>query len=160
MADKVEKLILLAPDGVNFNFWRWLGSETWTGNKILAYTIHNPAWISWVINKAEKLRVMHGSLADFVRYYIHDDETRLILYRRWISMRKFSPSLSKLKKLIKKYRIPVRMMFGAFDRVIPYEGGERFRKGIEEFATVKVVESGHNLLSEVQASKIVQLISE
>jgi pimeloyl-ACP methyl ester carboxylesterase len=75
-------------------------------------------------------------------------------------MRKFSPSLSRLKKLIKKYRIPVRMMFGAFDRVIPYEGGERFRKGIEEFATVKVVESGHNLLSEVQAGKIVQLISE
>ena len=160
MAEKVERLILLAPDGVSFNFWRWFGSETWVGNKLLAHTIHNPAWIKWVVDKAEKWHVVHRSLADFIRYYIHDEEHRLILYRRWISTRKFSPSLSKLKKLIKEYRIPVRMMFGSFDRVIPYEGGERFRKGIEEFATVKVVEAGHHLLSEVHVSKIVQLIND
>ena len=51
-------------------------------------------------------------------------------------------------------------MFGRFDKVIPFTGGERFREGIEEFATVKIVETGHHLLSESQVDKIVQLIIE
>jgi len=160
LPDKVEKLILLAPDGLTFNFWRWFASEAWVGNKILGYTIDNPAWASWVVDKAEKWHVIHRSLADFIRYYIKDNEQRVLLYRRWTSMRKFAPEIGKLKKIIRHYQIPVRMLFGAFDRVIPSAGGERFRKGIEQLATVKVIESGHNLLSEVQAGKIAQLINE
>ncbi len=74
-------------------------------------------------------------------------------------MRKFKPSIDKLKGLIKKNRIPVRMLFGKFDRVIPYQGGERFRQGIEEFATIEVVEAGHNLLSEGHVRKIAELIN-
>ena len=158
MTERVEKLILLAPDGMSFNFWRWFGSETWLGSKLLSYTIRNPSWIAWVINKAEKWKIISRSLADFVSYYIHDEESRVILYRRWISMRKFSPSLGKLKKLIAQNKIGVRMMFGSFDRIIPYQGGERFRNGLEEFATLEVVEAGHNLLNEVHARRIVQLI--
>jgi hypothetical protein len=75
-------------------------------------------------------------------------------------MRKFKPTLSKLKQFIRQFRIPVKMMFGSFDTVIPYQGGERFKEGIEEFASMKVVEAGHNLLSEVQVGKIAQLINE
>jgi pimeloyl-ACP methyl ester carboxylesterase len=75
-------------------------------------------------------------------------------------MKKFKPSLGKLKYLIKKKQLPVRMLFGAFDRVIPYEGGERFKQGIEDFATLEIIESGHNLLSEVHSRKIAQLIND
>jgi pimeloyl-ACP methyl ester carboxylesterase len=160
LPDKVERLILLAPDGLSFNFWRWLGSETWLGGNLLHYTINNPGWIKWLISKAEKWRVIHRSLADFIGYYIYDDEHLMTLYQRWISMRKFSPSLSKLKGLIRKNKISVRMLFGAFDRVIPYQGGERFKQGIEELATVEVIESGHNLLSEAHVRKIAQLIND
>lgn len=160
LPEKVERLILLAPDGLSFNFWRWLASETLIGSKLLSYTIHHPGWLNWVINKAEKWQVIHRSLADFVRYYTYDEAHRTTLYNRWISMRKFTPALSKLRRLIKKNRIPVRMLFGVFDRVISYKGGERFKQGIEEFASIEVVEAGHNLLSEVNAGKIVQLINE
>lgn len=156
---KVDRLILLAPDGLSFNFWRWLGSETWLGSRLLHYTIYHPGWFQWVIDKAEKWHVIHRSLADFVRYYIYNEDHRKTLYRRWISMRKFKPSLSRLKRIIKKNRMPVRMLFGAFDRVIPWQGGERFKQGIEEYATCEVVEAGHNLLSEANGKKIVQLVT-
>lgn len=159
LAEKVERLVLLAPDGLSFNFWRWLGSGTWIGSKLLHYTIHHPGWLKWLINKAEKWHLIHRSLADFVRYYIYNEEHRKTLYRRWISMRKFKPAPAKLKRLITKNRIPVRMLFGAFDRVIPHKGGERFKQGIEQFAAVEVVEAGHHLLSEVHVRKIAQLIN-
>lgn len=159
MADQVERLVLIAPDGLNFNFWRWLASETWLGNKLLRYTIHHPGYVSWIVDKAEQFHAIHRSLADFIRYYIHDEEHRVLLYQRWTSTLKFRPNLHKLKKLVHKNKIPVRMMFGSFDRVIPQEGGERFREGIEQFATVKVVEAGHNLLGEVHSGNIAELIN-
>ena len=160
LPEKVERLVLLAPDGLSFNFWRWLGSETWIGSKLLHYTIHHPHWLTLVINKAEKWHIIPRSLADFIRYYIYDEEHRTTLYSRWISMRKFVPSKGKLKEIIKTNRIPVRMLFGTFDRVIPYQGGERFKQGMEELATIEVVEAGHNLLSEVHVRKIAQLIND
>lgn len=160
LPEKVERLILLAPDGLSFNFWRWFASQTWVGSKLLHYTIHHPFWLTWLVNKAEKWHVIHRSLADFVRYYIRDEEHRKTLYRRWISMRKFNPNHGKLKRLIRKHRLPVKMMFGAFDRVIPYQGGQRFRQGIEEFATVEIVEAGHHLLSEGHVRKIAALIND
>lgn len=160
LPDQVERLVLLAPDGLSFNFWRWLGSQTLIGSKLLHYTIHHPQWLKWLINKAIKWHVIHRGLANFIEYYIYDEEHRKTLYMRWISMRKFKPSTSKLKQLIKKNHLPVRMLFGAFDRVIPYAGGERFKQGIEEFATLEVIESGHNLLSEAHGKKIAQLIND
>lgn len=121
--------------------------------------MHNAEWIEWILNKAEKRHIIQSNLADFVRYYLDNDEHRLMFYHKYISMRKFKPLQGNLKRLIKKYKISVRMMFGKFDRVIPYAGGEKFKEGIEEFVSVKIVDTGHHLLSEGHADKIVQLIN-
>ncbi len=102
LPDKVERLILLAPDGLSFNFWRRAGSETWLGSKLLHYTINNPGWVQWLIKKAEQWHIIHSSLADFIGYYMQSKEHRKTLYKRWISMKMFNPSLSKLKNLIQK----------------------------------------------------------
>src|SRR4051812_19762610 len=56
MPQEVERLVLLAPDGLNFNVWRWMASDTWAGNKFMNYTIHNAGWVAWVLAKAEKFR--------------------------------------------------------------------------------------------------------
>ena len=160
MPDKIERLVLLASDGLHYNFWRWMASDTLLGNKMVNYIMHNAEWVEWILDKAEKRNIIHSNLADFVRYYLDDDEHRLVFYHKYISMRKFKPSLGKLKRLIRKYSIPVRMMFGRFDRVIPYTGGEKFREGIKEFVSVKIIETGHHLLSEMHVDKIVQLITD
>jgi surfactin synthase thioesterase subunit len=72
----------------------------------------------------------------------------------------FKASNSTLKQLIRKHKIPVRMMFGRYDKIINYAGGEKFKEGIEEFITMKIVESGHHLLGESHVDKIVQLIND
>jgi pimeloyl-ACP methyl ester carboxylesterase len=160
MADKVERLVLLAPDGLGFNFWRWFGSDTWLGNKLLHYTVHHPNWSLWTLKKAEEWKIVQKSMANYLRFYIQDEDYRYVLYHRYISMRKFKPALGKLKQFIRRHRIPVKMLFGSFDQVINYKGGEKFKEGIEEFASVKVIEAGHNLLSEGQVGKIAQLIND
>lgn len=160
LAGEVEKLVLLAPDGLQFNLLRFSATETWAGNKIFKYTIYNPAWLLKMIKRAEKLKFIHGSVADFALYFINDEKHRMLLYQRLIAVKEFKVPTLILKKLIRKYKIPVKMLFGRFDKVIPFAGGENFKKGIEEFASIKVIDAGHHLLSEAHVDKIVQLIND
>jgi pimeloyl-ACP methyl ester carboxylesterase len=153
---EIERLVLIAPDGLKFNFWRWLGSDTWIGNRLLAYIINKPGFALAVLNMVYKLKIIPRGLADFIHFYLDDEEQRVLLYNRWTSMRKFRPNLDKIKSIIKQNGIAVRMMFGNFDRVIPAAGGQAFKQGIESFATVKLIDAGHNLLNEVHAATIAQ----
>lgn len=159
LASQIDRLILIAPDGLHFNFWRWLAADTWLGNKLLGYTIHKPYWVQWLLRNLQRSGVLHKSLADFVHYYLDDEQQRLLLYYRWTSMRKFIPRKRKLKRLVKKYNIQVRMLYGTFDQIIPYSGGQAFTAGIETIATCTVIEAGHNMLHEGQSETIARLFT-
>ena len=73
--------------------------------------------------------------------------------------KKLKPDASKLKQAIRKYSIPVRMMFGENDRIVTIAGGLKFRRGIEDYVKVKQVKGGHHLLIESQVANIMELFS-
>ncbi len=75
-------------------------------------------------------------------------------------MRIFNPNLSKLKGLVNKQSLKIRMMFGRYDNIIPLEGGQKFYEGIEENASLKVVDLGHHLLNEGNAARIAELFND
>ncbi len=155
----IERLILIAPDGLKFNFWNYIGTQTWAGNKLLKHTIDNPNWFLKGLNFAEKTKLLNKSISSFVHYYMDNSEQRLTLYLRWTTMRMFKPNLSKLKRLVNKQRLKIRMMFGKYDNIIPLEGGQKFFTGIEENAQLKVVDLGHHLLNEGNAPRIAELFN-
>lgn len=157
---QIDKLVLVAPDGLHFSFVRKLTTDNWLVHKIMGWTINHPNWILWVLKNLEKAKILHKSMADFARFYIHDKEQRLLLYQRWTAMRKFKPKPKKLKKIVRKNDINISMLYGAFDKVIPVSGGKDFMKGIEKNASLTVIDAGHNLLTEVQVPVIVQLFND
>lgn len=153
----IDKLVLIAPDGLRINFWHWLGTRTWIGNRLLHRTINHPQWLLKLLAFAERTGLITKSIAGFVHYYIDDEEQRLILFRRWTTMRKFAPRLGRLKKFIRRHNIAVRMLFGKHDKVILYSGGEAFRKGVEGHVKVEVIDAGHNLLHDYHGRQIAKL---
>lgn len=160
MPGEVERLLLLAPDGLKNDFWRWLISDTWAGKTLLASVVKRPRIAIKLIETAERLRVLHKSMGNYVRFYIEEEEYRMLVYHRYISMQRFKPSLPKLRKIVKSHNIQVRMLFGKFDRIISYHDGEDFRKGAEEKIKLSVVEAGHHLLSYMHTKTIAKLLSE
>ena len=156
----IDRLVLIAPDGLKLNFWNYVATHTWAGNKLLNYTIKNPAWFLKVLSFAERTNLVNKSVTSFVHYYMDDSEQRLILYQRWTTMRKFFPNLTKIKRIINKHKIKTRMMFGKYDKIIPLSGGERFLSGIEENASLKIVSLAHHLLNQGNAESILELFDE
>lgn len=151
---KVEKLILLAPDGLKVNFWYWLATQTWPRNKFFAFTMKHPDWFFGFLKLLNKMRLVNTSIFKFVNYYIGDVTVRRLLYLRWTTLRKLKPDLHFIKSLINKNNIQVRLIYGKHDRIILSSVGEKFKKGIEQQCTLSIIHSGHQILHEKHIEEI------
>jgi pimeloyl-ACP methyl ester carboxylesterase len=155
----IKKLILLAPDGLKVNFWYWLSTRTWLGNKLFAFTMKHPRWFFGFLKVINKLGMVNSSVFKFVNFYIGNKEARLQLYQRWTSLRHLKPNLERVKSLIRKYKTPVRLIYGQHDRIILPVRGEQFQKGIEAYSVLKVIASGHQVLHEKHAEEIMAALN-
>ena len=154
MPDRIERMVLLAPDGLKLNFWYWLSTQTLIGKKAFSFTMHRPGWFFALLNLLNRLRLVNPSVYKFVNYYIDDKQARMELYKRWIVLRKLRPDRKKIKKLIKSRNIPVRLIYGKHDKIILPVRGEKFSKGIEENCTITIIPSGHQVLHAKYAEEI------
>lgn len=160
MPKKVVKLILLAPDGLKVNFWYWLATRTWAGNRFFAFTMKKPGWFFGLLEGMNKLRLVNASIFKFVNFYIGDKMVRQQLYDRWTCLRRLKPNLQRIKVQILEYKTPVNLVYGKHDRIILSSVGEKFRKGIEEHCTVTIIPSGHQVLHEKHAEAILRSLRQ
>ncbi len=156
--EKVEKLILLAPDGLKVNFWYWLATQTGAGNKLFAFTMEKPGWFFGMLKLMKKLRLVNSSVFKFVNYSIGDPEIRRLLYSRWTVLSKIKPSIPLIKKAIREHKTAVRLIYGKYDRIILSSVGERFRSGIGDYCTLTVINAGHQVLHEKNQQVIINAL--
>ena len=154
----VERIVLLAPDGLKVNFWYWLATQSRAGNSLFAYTMKKPAWFFGFLKGMNKLQLVNSSVFKFVKHYINDEQSRTILYERWTRFRYLKPNLGKIKELVTGHHTPVRLIYGKHDRIILPSVGQKFRKGIEEFCKISVIHSGHQVLHEKHVEEIVRAL--
>lgn len=155
---RINRAILLAPDGLHVNFWYWLGTQTLLGNKLFYATMLKPAWFFTLIKIAGNVGMLNTSIIKLVHYYLDDKVGRLLLYKRWTALRKFKPDLQLSKKNIISYNIPVRLVFGSYDQII-LEKRSDFFKNNNNNVKVTVLDAGHQLLKEKYITHIIQQFS-
>jgi pimeloyl-ACP methyl ester carboxylesterase len=152
--EQIERIVLLAPDGLKVNFWYWLSTQTWIGNRLFAFTMKHPHWFFGFLKILNKIKLVNASIFKFVNYYIGDPEVRQLLYVRWTGLRKLRPDLKRIKSKIRNNATPVRLIYGKHDRIILPERGKKFKDGIEQYCTLSVIHSGHQVLHEKHIEEI------
>ena len=158
--EKIQKLILIAPDGLRLNPWYWLATQTHAGRLLFWYTLYHPGWFLFMLKTGNKLKLVNPSVYKFVDNYIGKHEVRRELYTRWTTMRHFRPHLEHIKAIIRKKNLPVRILYGKFDRIIREERGRQFQKGIEPWCRLVVLSAGHQLLQTQHLPALVSLVKE
>lgn len=156
MPERAEKIVLLAPDGLKVNFWYWLATQTKAGNRFFHFTMKHPGWFFGFLKLLNKIKLVNASIFKFVNFYIGNPEVRQQLYSRWTTLRKLKPNTEKIKSYIREQKTPVRLVYGKHDRIILSSVGEKFRHGIEEYCSLAVIPSGHQVLHEKHAEYILQ----
>jgi pimeloyl-ACP methyl ester carboxylesterase len=156
---KIERVILVAPDGLHKNFWYWFSTQTSIGNKLFSYTMRKPQWFFGGMAFLKNFRLLNKSIFKFAHSYLDDNKERLLLYNRWSTMRRFNPKESYITSALKQYGIPVRMLFGSYDRIILSERSMSLNKK-NNTITIKNIRAGHQLLKEKYAKDIAALFYE
>jgi pimeloyl-ACP methyl ester carboxylesterase len=151
---RIERMILLAPDGLKINFWYWLTTQTSLGNKLFSFTMKHPGWFFAFLKLINKAGLVNSSIFKFVNYYIGNNEVRSQLYDRWTAFRKLKPSLVNIKSEIRYHKTPVHLIYGKYDRIILPARGKKFQKGIENYCLLKIIHSGHQVLHENHIKEI------
>jgi pimeloyl-ACP methyl ester carboxylesterase len=158
MSAQVKRMVLLAPDGLKVNGWYWLATRTWIGNRLFAFTMKHPGWFFILIKLFRKSKLINTGVYKFAYFYVGDQETRRLLYSRWMNLRKFSPGKKIIRSLIRNEKTPVNLVYGRYDRIIMPAAGEKFRKGIEAQCDLHIIASGHQVLQEKNWPAIMPLL--
>jgi pimeloyl-ACP methyl ester carboxylesterase len=158
--EKIAKLILLAPDGFKMNGWYWLATQSRPGNLAFRRIMHRPHSLFRMLRIAGKLKLLNPGIHKFMFRYIEDPQVREELYDRWTVMRGFKPDIRSIRSIIRERQIPVNLLYGRHDHIIRSATGERFRKGIEPWCRIDVLDAGHALLQPKFLDTIIALLKD
>jgi pimeloyl-ACP methyl ester carboxylesterase len=142
----VDRMILLAPDGLSDNFWYRLSTRTIPGRILFKFTVRHPTWLLLTLRVANKLRIINPALFKFSYFYLKDQVGRNRLYQRWMSMRMMTPNVRKMKQVIHDLQIPVLLIYGSFDRIMQASAGVAFCRDMHNLCKVEMIPCGHQIL--------------
>jgi esterase/lipase len=85
-----------------------------------------------------------------------DRNIREQVYRVWTSFRKFKPNKSRVISNINRWQIPVSLIYGKYDTIIPLAPGESFFHQLKSRKKIEVLETGHQILHLKNAAVIAE----
>lgn len=148
--NQLNQLVLLAPDGLKHNGWYWFVTQTRAGGWVFYYSVRHPWFFLCLLKFSHKLGFMNDNRYKFTFSRMDTEEKRNAVYRIWNCMKKMRPRRRRIKTLLLKHKLPVLLLFGKYDKVIPPSLGRRFSRGVPA-CTCIVLEKGHRLLTEETA---------
>jgi pimeloyl-ACP methyl ester carboxylesterase len=156
----VEKMILLAPDGLKESGGYRLATRTRAGNRIFRFCMKHPFLIFSMMNISRRLGWISAPAFRFMHYYIQDEGERNNLYRRWTALRKFRPRQRRILSLVRKNQVVVWLVFGEQDPVILSRTADAFRKAAGSYCQVSILDCGHQILQEKNCGRIAQMLTD
>jgi hypothetical protein len=118
----------------------------------------HPYWFFSGMKVLRTAGLLNKSIFRFAHSYLDNFKEREMLYLRWTALRQFRPSASKLRRVLQAHQVAVRMLFGAYDRIIL----DKHAAAISKNGSVKVktIKAGHQLLKPKYGSEIAALFVE
>ncbi len=151
----VDKVVLIATDGLKINRLYYFCTRTYIGRLLFRKMVEKPGLYFRFLDWMKKTTRLDAGRHKFVTQHFQSPEHRRFLIEVWLGTKELIPDLPALKRAILKYRIPVFIFMGVYDRIMPPSLGEKFRIGLD---TVEVItlEKGHRVFDETNAHLIAE----
>ncbi len=154
----VDKIVLLAPDGMQKNFWYHFATRNPVGRVLFRSLLNNPE--KWVkkIGALKNWKLIDESRFKFIRHHLLDTSAQKQLAYVWPLTRKLIAHPDIVRWNIKKHKIQIDVFMGKHDRIFTVIQGERFVRRLKN-ARLHVLECGHNLLVNENYPSIARVFS-
>ncbi|MDR6193507.1 alpha/beta fold hydrolase [Siphonobacter sp. SORGH_AS_0500] len=155
LPDQVNKLYLLAPDGILKNPYYTFAVRNRLTRRIFKYVTFNPSLVMKWTGVGERMKIIHPSMSRFVHWMLDSPEKRKRIFLSWVSFRHFHFSLSSLITLFNRHALPIQFYMGEFDRMMPPDSVLPLTTKIPT-AQRFILNSGHNHMIEKTAEFLAQ----
>lgn len=143
--EKVNRIILIAPDGLKKNIWYRLATREFYGRLIFKRILKKPQpWIrraNYLMDKG----IIPSKWRNLVNTTLNKADYRKKLETDWLFTHNFIPNSRRFKKVLSAFNIPCHLFMGKQDRIFPPKEGEAFAKG-SPFVHFHLLSTGHQIL--------------
>ena len=156
--EKIEEIILLAPDGFYTSPFYLFLTRTKAGRLVLKQTIKNPGTFNNIAGILRKTGIISEKRYQFARNNFDNSDRREKVYQVWLTLRNVLSKKGTIKELLVKYDIKMHLFFGKYDKIIPPSIGLNFSKGSEKHVFFNELEEGHRLMRKDIFEKVLKNI--
>lgn len=140
----IEKMLLLAPDGLKEIGWYSKTSNIGWIQRLYKRTIDRPVWFFKFIRVLRFFRILPLGLYKFLQYQFANKQRRIDSYTTWCFYRNLFPVHKKLKMQFEKHPISFQVILGKYDRVIKTKFGDYFRHKVYSNTKIEELPIGHD----------------
>lgn len=155
---RIERLVLIAPDGLKTNPFYRFATHTLVGNWIFRRAMNNPKGLLSVSSILVKTKLMDKRVLEFYQRQLEKKEVREMIYGSWMAFADLTPDLVLIRKNIFRYKVVTELIFGKHDRVIHPKLAAKLSGHHVKTAKVHLLERGHELTTDDAAKEIGKLL--
>jgi len=144
--EKIEEIILIAPDGIKVSPMYTFLTQTRIGKTLFRKVIKRPSVFFTTANFLKAIKILPENKYKFVVGNFNSHQKREKVYSVWMVFRKILSKMEDLKSILKKHSIDVYLFFGKYDKIIPVSIGKNFKDKIGRNFSLHVLDAGHNLM--------------
>ena len=141
--EKVESLILIAPDGIKTSFWYSLATYPMLFRQLFKSMILHPNRFVAISRALNSLGVMEKGLIRFAENQMDTQEKRRRVYYSWVVFRHLTFDLKAIAELLNRHSIALILITGKFDKVIRSKSMDKLLFHVKKYRH-EILETGHN----------------
>ncbi|MFD2932281.1 alpha/beta fold hydrolase [Spirosoma flavum] len=153
IADRLEQLILIAPDGITRTFWYRLATDFSLGRNLFRYVLRHLSMLTTFGHMLTRLGLLNRTVMRFAEISLSTPEQRDLVYKSWTQFRLLYPNLDSISKILNDNKIRTRFFTGAFDRIVPGSHILPLTKRLCHYE-LTALQTGHNHLIELVSEQL------
>ncbi|HYG39684.1 MAG TPA: alpha/beta hydrolase [Cytophagales bacterium] len=147
--DQIERIILIAPDGIKTSFWYSLATYPYWIRVLFKKTIHDPLLFKRFVRLIRAFRLVDKSLLKFAETQMDTEEKRARVYFSWVVFRALKFDMDIISSFLNRHQIILEVFLGKYDKMITEKNLQDLLNKVTNFK-MNILETGHNkLIAEV-----------
>jgi pimeloyl-ACP methyl ester carboxylesterase len=142
---QINRILLVAPDGIKTNFWYSLATYPGWMQGLFKRTVLRPVPFFKFVSLLDRYNIVDKGLLRFANWHMESTPKRLRIYKSWMGFSQLTFDIRKIVHSLNQHQTPVILFLGEFDNVIPQRSLQVFVKALQHCQLI-LLKTGHTLL--------------
>ena len=152
-ADRLDQLILIAPDGITRTTWYRLATATNAGRWLFRYGLRHLSALNRIGHALVQVGLLNRTAMRFAELSLSTSGQRTSVHTVWTQFRLIVPDLNTVSVLLNRHLVRIQFFTGAFDRIVPGTHILPLTDRLQQYE-LTVLKTGHNHLIELTTEEL------